>query len=154
VPGVVSVSKKRISATLEDDVYQFVQQEHINTSGLINRCLKEYMNTGGDVSAVRDLRIRQLKDEADELESRADTKRQRAKELRGELEAAKDDEQTAELDAVLQRAEYIPPDPEHPFVQENATELGIEPTDLADEIADKYGKTRTDSDDDTDLNSL
>lgn len=151
---MVSVSKKRISATLEDDVYQFVQQEHINTSGLINRCLKEYMNTGGDVSAVRDLRIRQLKDEADELETRADTKRQRAKELREELEATKDDEQTAELDAVLQRAEYIPADPEHPFVQENAAELGIDPTGLADEIADKYGKTRTDSDDDTDLNSL
>jgi len=145
---------ENISASVDDDVHEFLQQDHINISGLVNRCLKEYMNTGGDVSAVRDLRIRQLKDEADELETRADTKRQRAKELREELEATKDEEQSAELDAVLQQAEYIPADAGHLFVQEHATELGMTPDELADAIAEKYGKERTDSDDDTDLNSL
>lgn len=146
---------ENISASVDDDVHEFLQQDHINISGLVNRCLKEYMNTGGDVSAVRDLRIRQLKDEADELETRAETKRQRAEELREELEATKDDEQSAELDAVLQRAEYIPADPEHPFVRDNADELGIRPAELADEIADRYGKERIEENTDgSDLNSL
>lgn len=147
------MGKKNVSATVDEDVYEFLQQDHINNSGLINRCLREYMNTGGDVSAVRDLRIRQLEDEANDLESRAENKRERADELRQELQKTEANEKTEQRKRVLEGAEMIPADPSHPFVQQHADDVDMTPKELAEEIADYHAKELvTDCDDD--LNSL
>lgn len=148
------MSKHNISATVDDDVYEFLQQDHINISGLVNRCLTEYMNTGGDVSAVRDLRIQQLEDEAEELKSRAERKKQKADDLRAEIERVQTEEQKERLGDVLDSASMIPADPSHPFITSHAKALDMTPEQLAEEIADYHGKEVESDDDDDGLNSL
>jgi len=150
---VVGVSKNRVSATVDDDVYEFLQQDHINMSGLINRCIREYMNTGGDVSAVRDLRIQQLEDEAEDLKSRAENKREKANRLREQIEASNESDREERLNEVVSSAGMIPADPSHPFVQQHSDELDMTTDELAKAIADAHGKDlQTNTDDD--LNSL
>jgi len=149
VCGVVAVSKQNVSATVDDDVYEFLQQEHINTSGLINRCLKEYMNTGGDVSAVRDLRIQQLEDEAADLASRASKKRERAEELREALETKQEEAAEETLQDILDDAANTPADPTHPHVVDHADAADMTPEELAREIADYHDKEYDPFNDDT-----
>lgn len=127
------MSKNNISATVDDDVYEFVQQDHINTSGLINRCLREYMNTGGDVSAVRDLRIKQLEDDAEDLLSRAENKREKAEELREAIEKQDDEVDESRREEQLKKLRMVPDDPEHMLVQQVADELNMTPEEAITE---------------------
>jgi len=133
------VSKNNISATVDDDVYEFVQQDHINTSGLVNQCLKQYMNTGGDVSAVRDLRIQQLMDEAEEYDTLAEKKREQAEELQEAYERAEAEDTEERRQEVIDNAENIPADPSHPHFVE-AEGVDMTPEELAKAAAEEYNK--------------
>lgn len=130
------MSKNNISATIDDDVYEFVQQDHINTSGLVNRCLREYMNTGGDVSAVRDLRIQQLEDDAEDFETRAQNKRETAKELRKAIEKESNTVDEGKRKEQLEKVRMVPDDPGHMLVQEVADELDMTPEEVLEEAND------------------
>jgi len=134
------VSKHNISATVDDDVYEFLQQDHINISGLVNQCLKQYMDTGGDVSAVRDLRIQQLMDEADEYNTLAEKKRKQAKELQEAYDKVEEQSEDKRREKIIEKAETIPADPNNPFVIDHAENLGLTPEELAREIAEEYDK--------------
>lgn len=151
---VVAVSKPNISATVDEDVHEFLQQDHINISGLVNRCLREYMNTGGDVSAVRDLRIQQLEDDAADLQNRAENKRERAEELRAAIESSEQAREEERLERALDRLEMVPANPENGFIIEQAEDLEITPEELAREVAEEYNKEYQDPDDDSDLRSI
>lgn len=136
---MVAVSKNNISATVDDDVYEFVQQDHINTSGLVNQCLKQYMNTGGDVSAVRDLRIQQLMDEAEEYDTLAEKKREQAEELQEAYERAEAEDAEERQQEVIDNAENIPADPAHPhFADADGVDMTAE--ELAKTAAEEYNK--------------
>lgn len=130
------MSKQNISATVDDDVYEFLKQEHINTSGLVNRCLREYMNTGGDVSAVRDLRIQQLEDDAEDFEARAEKKREKAQELREAIEKQETEVDEGRREELLKKLRMVPDDPDHPLVREVADELDMTPAEAIKEAND------------------
>lgn len=66
-----TMSKEQISATVDDDVKEFLQQDSVNASGLINELVKDYMNGGDD---VLEFRKRQVESEYRDLASRAKRK--------------------------------------------------------------------------------
>jgi len=148
------VSKHNISATVDDDVYEFLQQDHINISGLVNQCLKQYMDTGGDVSAVRDLRIQQLMDEADEYNTLAEKKREQAKELQEAYDKVEEQSEDKRREKIIEKARSIPADPTHPHFTTNADGVDATPEELAKEAAEYHGKTYQPEDDTDDFRSI
>lgn len=98
-------NKENISATVDPDVSDYVGQDSVNTSGLVNKLLKQHMNGGADEEQILDFRIGQVQSEVDELEARLERKREELRELRerrSEKVEAKDDV-VAEAAAVLSR---------------------------------------------------
>jgi len=135
------MAKERISVTVDEDVYEYLSREHINTSGLVNKCMKSFMNGGGDTDVLADFRVQQLLDEAEDLQQRSKRKREKAQKLRAEREK-KDTERTNEQrQQLLEEAANIPADPTHAFVVEHADTLNMTPEEFAQLIADEHGKT-------------
>jgi len=124
------VSKERISATVDPENAEFLDQEHINTSGLINKLVEQYRTGGAADDVIRDFRIEQLEDEADDAEKKAERKRRRV----AELKAAKSETEERERDSILEAAADIPASPEHPWVIEHADELDMTMDELKEEI--------------------
>jgi len=156
--GVVVMGEERIVAEIPAELKELVDTDKRTNKEIVEAAL--WREFGGQRKSAlqrrideKERRISILESERNEREREIEEERQELEALQSKLETT-EQEESGQLQSVLQRAEYIPADPEHPFVQDNADELGIEPTDLADAIAEKYGKERTDSDDDTDLNSL
>lgn len=148
------MGKERISATVDEDVGAFVSQDHINTSGLINDLLREYMNAGGDKDAISQFRIQQLEEEAEDLSERAERKREKAEKLKEKQTTRKSKNRTEQRERILTAAAKIPADPEHPFIVDNAEKLDMESEQLAREIADEHGKEYNPMNDDDDLRSV
>ena len=98
-------NKENISATVDPDVSDYVGQDSVNTSGLVNQLLKQHMNGGADEGQILDFRIQQVRSEIEELEGRLDRKREELGELqdrRSEQVETKDDV-VAEASSVLSR---------------------------------------------------
>lgn len=149
------MSKNNISATVDDDVYEFLQQDHINISGLVNQCLKQYMNTGGDVSAVRDLRIQQLMDEAQEYDTLAQKKREQAQELEKAYDKAEQQSESKRREEIIKGAAAVPADPTHPHFTTKADGIDATAEELAKAAADRHGKEYKDpNDSDNDFRSI
>jgi len=148
------MSKERISATVDEDVHAYINQDHINTSGLVNELIREYMNAGGDKDAISQFRIRQLEDEAEDLSERAERKREKIEKLKEQQSTRESEKLSEQREQILQAAAKIPADPEHPFIVENAEKLGIDTEDLAREIADEHGKEYNPNSGDDDLRSV
>jgi septal ring factor EnvC (AmiA/AmiB activator) len=75
------MSKQNISATVDDDVGEYVSRDSINTSGLVNKLLRQHMNGGADKDQILEFRIDQVRGEIEELESRLQRKREEYQEL-------------------------------------------------------------------------
>lgn len=144
------MSKERVSATVDPENAEFLSQEHINTSGLINELLTKYRTGGASEDIIREYRIQQLESEAKDCKSQAQRKLEEAERLR----QAKAEEKHSELETVLEKAEMMPADPTHPFVKKNADALDMDPEQLAKEIAEYHNKEYQDSSDTNGLNSL
>lgn len=147
----MAVSKTRISATIDPENAEFLEQSHINASGLINELLTQYRTGGGSEDIIREYRIQQLESEAEDHRNQAERKLEQAKRLR----EAETEQTVNELERVLDKAEMIPADPEHPFVRDNADALDMTPVDLAQKIADTHNKEYQDpTDSDSGLRSI
>lgn len=73
--------KKNISATVDPDVKEYVSQSTINTSGLVNKLLKQHMNGGASEEQILEFRIQQVNSEIESLENRIAQKRDELTEL-------------------------------------------------------------------------
>jgi len=145
------VSKENISATVDPENAEFLAQEHINTSGLINKLVTQYRTGGAAEDVIREFRIEQLEDDADDAEKKAERKRRRA----AELKAAMSETKERKRNSILESAGDIPASPEHPWVRDHADELDMTPEEFAHEIADRHGKEYDPfNDTDDDLRSL
>lgn len=97
--------KENISATVDPDVSDYVGQDSVNTSGLVNKLLKQHMNGGADTEDILEFRIGQVQSEVDELEARLDRKREELRELRERRseQVETTDDVVAEASSVLSR---------------------------------------------------
>jgi len=123
--------KKRTSISIDEDVYQYLQQSDVNGSGLINELVREYKSSDDRQVAALKLQYEQLINDAKELEERAQRKRDNAADVKQLLEDARgqEDELLIEARAALK---FSPDDPDDPAVQKWAEKVGVEPTELLD----------------------
>lgn len=123
------MTKKRKTVTVDEDVYEYLDQPGVNASGLMNDLLKRHMN-GGDVDGVvREFRINQLEEEAGEYDERAERKREQAERLR-ELAEEKRSKLDSELAEAREALATVPHEPSNPAVQNWAKKLGMTPDEL------------------------
>ena len=147
----MAVSKENISATVDPENAEFLAQEHINRSGLINKLVTQYRTGGATEDVIREFRIEQLEDDADDAEKKAERKRRRA----AELKAAMTETEDREREDILDAAADIPASPENAWVVEHADDVDMTPEEFAREIADRHGKKYDPfNDTDDDLRSL
>ena len=66
-------NKENISATVDPEVAAFLDQEHINKSGLINKLLKRYMNGDSSQDRMLQLREEQLEGQLNSLQTQAES---------------------------------------------------------------------------------
>jgi len=136
------MSKERRTVTLESEVNDYLAQDHVNASGLVNDLVKRHMNGDDTDGAIREFRIRQLEEEAEEYASRAERKRTEADRLK-QAATEKKAEKREELQKAIEQLADAPRDPNNPAVESQARKLGIEPEDLVAELPER---TDTDSD--------
>ncbi len=126
------MSKKNISASVDEEVEAYLSQEHVNCSGLVNKLVKQHMNAGMSEDQIRKFRERQVESEIEMLESQLETKE-------SELETIKDAVEESverETDAIDRRLESlgdvrIEITTEHPSVKAVAEEHFQSDTDAA-----------------------
>lgn len=129
------MTKERRAVSIDEDVDEYLDQPHVNASGLVNDLVKRHMN--GDVEdGIREYRIRQLREEADEYETRAERKREQAEKLR-ELAEEQQDERREELSAVIDQLADAPRDPSNPAIKTKAKKVGLTPEELVDELPER-----------------
>ena len=140
------MAKERRTVTLEREVDDYLAQDHVNASGLVNDLVKRHMNGDDANGAIREFRMNQLLEQANEYEMRAKRKREevnRLQEVAKEKEATRDEE----VQKVVEKLSGVERDPENPAIKRNADKLGITAQELLDKLPD-------DDDGSTGLNSL
>lgn len=128
--------KERISASVDREVADYLGQDHVNASGLINQLVSRYMNGGGEGEMLRELRMQQLEDEYKDAASTAARKLKSLNQLR-EIETERESQKDADL---LEFVEWMDANNEYVFKDH---------VDVA-EIADKH----FDGDRDETINTL
>jgi chromosome segregation ATPase len=131
------MSKKNISATVDEDVERFLSQEHINTSGLINDLVSQYMQGGTEQAAMLRLREEQLRSELEALKQQRESKRKELERLtqsREEIESGPDigDELNKILDDLEQRGTHVWPEAQP--IQDLAGEHSLQPGDVLERL--------------------
>jgi len=140
------MSKQRRAVTLEPEVDEYLSQEHINASGLVNDLVKRHMSGDDTEAAIREFRINQLEDEAEEYAGIAERKRERAERLREVAEQEQSERKQAVQEVVDDLVNKdVPRDPDNPAIKTQADNLDMEPKELLDELPERDGG---------DLNSL
>jgi protein subunit release factor A len=134
------MSKQRRAVTLEPEVDEYLSQEHINASGLVNDLVKRHMNGEDTEAAIREFRINQLEDEAEEYAGIAERKRERADKLREVAEEKKAERDKKVSEVVNDLAENdVPRDPDNEAIKTSAKKLDMTPEELLDELPDNNG---------------
>ena len=130
------MSKERRAVTLEPEVDEYLAQPHVNASGLVNDLVKRHMNGDDTGAAIREFRIRQLEEEAEEYENRAERKLEEAERLKA-AEAAKEEEREDQIESAAESLPEKIRDPDNPAVETQAAKVGMEPDELLAELAER-----------------
>jgi len=130
------MSKERRTVTLEKDIDDYLAQDHVNASGLVNDLVKRHMNGDSSDGAIREFRIQQLKEEANEYASRAERKRSEAERLKQAASEEKREKQ-ADIQEAVEQLSDAPRDPTNPAVKMQARRVGVEPEELVGRMGDK-----------------
>jgi DNA anti-recombination protein RmuC len=128
--------KKRTSISIDEDVYQFLQQSEVSQSGLINELVREYKNNDKKQVAALKLRHEHLIEEAEDLEDRAERKRDQAAEVEALIEEAEQQE-SEEMQQAREAIKEIPRrkfSESNPVVEHWADELDMTPTELINTV--------------------
>jgi len=126
------MSKENISATVDPEVAQYLNREGINTSGKINKLVKQEMNAGTSERQMLELRQEQLQGDIEDLENRLETKEKMLQDVNSRLGELDEKEQENNREQ-LRKLKKVPNDPGHSFVQEVAEDLGMTPEEALEE---------------------
>ena len=67
--------KERVSASVDPEVAEYLRQNQVNASGLINDLVKQHQSTGGTKAAMLELRHDQVQSEVENLHNQLQAKR-------------------------------------------------------------------------------
>jgi len=124
------MTKERITASVDPEVAEFLTQDGVNASGLVNRLVQDEM-AGTNEATVQmiELRLEQVESDCESLEQRLKAKEKERVRLETRLSELKA-EQDSRLDEVREK---IPPgfrDPENDAIQTWAAKLDMPPEEL------------------------
>lgn len=128
------MSKETISATVDPEVAECLDQPHVNTSGLVNDLLKDYFENGG--SDVREFRKQQVRSQYEELASRARMKLEEYNELQ-KLSEERHSINAEDRQRWFEKVRMVPKDTENNVVQQAAKELDMNPQTVIEEAYDE-----------------
>jgi len=125
--------KERISATVDPEVKEYLDQQDINTSGLINKLIKQHMGAGDSTRGILELRRDQIEAEIQSLNTRVDHKEAELEKVDSRL-GDLDEQQESRLEDARDALEgkYLTVDDKP--VQFWADELDMDPLELIAEI--------------------
>jgi hypothetical protein len=102
------MSKDHISATVDEEIADFVSRDDVNTSGLINNLLKQHMTAGTTEEQMLRIRLERVEDRIEVLESQLETKRDHRDTILSQLEEYEQQQEQVILDAgeALDRVDF------------------------------------------------
>ena len=117
------MSKERISASVEPSVAEYLSQDHVNASGLINDLVKRHMAGGLDKDQLREFRRQQIESEIESLRSQLETKQSELQAVEETVNESRE-EQRAAIDRRLESYQDVQGviDESHPTVEALAQE--------------------------------
>jgi len=131
------MTKQRLTVSVDTEKYEYLQQDHVNASGLVNELVGKHMNGGVDEDIIREFRKKQLKGEIESAEKTLETKQRQLDRMK-EQEQQEQEQYEAKLE---EKAELIPEPPnrstDHPAVEKQAEKLGVEPEELINDLAER-----------------
>ena len=128
------MTKKRTSLSLDPEVADYLSQEHVNASGLVNSLVKKHMNGGASEDMIRQFRIKQVQSELESIESQAQQKREELEKLQ-EIDEERQEEQQQKIKDAEEALSRIPNlTVDNPAVETWAEKCDMEPSELLDEV--------------------
>jgi len=102
------MTKNRRTVSIEEEIDARLDEPGINASGLVNCLLKNHFSDGGRKDLL-ELRREQVQAELEELEARAESKREQLANIEEELEELRDerDERIAKADSNIPHTERV-----------------------------------------------
>lgn len=131
------MTRERISATVEPNVKEQLEREDVNTSGLVNRLLKQHLQAGGDSEEMLLLRKEQLQSEIEQHESSIETLEKQLNQVNERLAQIRE-EQQSDLQEAMHILESVPWQKDNPAIQNHAEELDMTPEDLINQLEDYH----------------
>jgi len=130
------MSKDRISATVDEEIAEFVSRDDVNTSGLVNKLLKQHMTAGTSEEQMLRMRLENVEDDIDDLESQLETKRERRSNIISKLEEYEQAQEQVILDAAeaLDRTDFRA---ENQKLAYWVDETGLSKEELRDRLAEQ-----------------
>lgn len=113
------MTKKRKTVSLDEEEYEYLQQEHVNASGLVNSLVKQHRKGGVTDDVIREFRRQQVRSEMESLEEQLSQKQSELQRLEA-VEEKKQNEQMEAVDSMLDEiadGKAVFP-PNHPMVQD------------------------------------
>lgn len=133
------MSKERISTTIDEEVAQFVQRDDVNTSGLVNKLLKQHMSGDTGREQMLQLRIDQVEEDVRSMEGQLENKREELERLRSEL--AEIEEETDDvLDEAAEALDYTDLRDRNRKVEYWMDQAGLSFDELESEMKDRWSK--------------
>ena len=129
----MGMSKERTSLSLDPEVAQYLRQDSVNASGLVNELVSQHMNGGATEDMIRDFRIKQVRSELEDINSRAERKREELETL-VEIDEGKSEEQQQQLEEARQTLVDTAKEPDNPAIKNWARDLGMSPQELIEKL--------------------
>lgn len=132
------MSKERRTVSLDAEADEYLSQEGVNASQLVNKLVRDYTGAGGNDRAMLELREQQLESELTELESRVGTKRDELERVREQLGSHQDQRETI-LEEARNTLRDTQLEPDNPAVQTWAEKADMSVEEFLDALSDVGG---------------
>jgi chromosome segregation ATPase len=128
------MTKERITATVDPDVAEFLSQDGVNASGLVNRLVEDEM-AGTNEATVQmiQLRLEQVESECESIEQQLEAKERERERLETRLAELRQ-EQDSRIDEVRERIPEGFRNPDNEGIRTWAAKLDMTPEELVEEL--------------------
>jgi len=126
------MSKKRKTMSLSEDNHEYLSN-HDNASALVDRLVTNYREGGGSMRLVQECRAEEERAKLNALEKRAEIKRELLDELESSVDQ-KEMQKERKLSEAKESLKETPKDTSNPAIQKWASDLGMTPQELIDEL--------------------
>jgi len=118
--------------SLSEDNYEYLSN-HDNASALVDRLVTNYREGGGSLKLVQECRAEEERAKLNALEKRAEIKRELLDELESSVDQ-KEMQKERKLSEAKESLKETPKDTSNPAIQKWASDLGMTPQELINEL--------------------